>query len=317
MKNPNNRFSKIAGLFDSPIISPQKSTIERNDKPLKKWDETTTRRFIAIQEIRKEIKYFAADFENWARDQFGADAPESDYATKLSKKLNKAEAVLYAITNQMSELAKTGEIPAEFVKLASTDDADILAEGWDTKADDSSSKDINEHVEYSLEYEVSDKGWELKAKGSGFKSTEDAESDIDSKIKPLIENMNLVCDEDENECTSTEELLEDTGEERDEEPDGEESNNDESEDIVKEAQRAMNEGSPRGAWVDVNLDTKKLKEIEDAFTHKGIFTQILDENTLRVRNSADNISQKIVDVLKTHKVKFSFVDPYSGETYNG
>ena len=134
-KKKQNRFNKQAGLFDSPVVNPANANNSLEKKPTKKWDEVMTKRFIAIQEIRKEIKYFSSDFENWARDNFGLDSDEFTEATRLSKKLAKTEALLYNITNMMTELSRTGGLSSNtlkafdqtFVKLAA-------ASGWETEA---------------------------------------------------------------------------------------------------------------------------------------------------------------------------------------
>jgi hypothetical protein len=126
-KKKQNRFSKQAGLFDSPVVNPGAASNSIEKKPAKKWDEVMTKRFIAIQEIRKEIKYFSSDFENWARDNFGLESEEYSEAVKLAKKLSKTEALLYNITNMMTELSKTGALGPNtlkafdqtFIKLAS------------------------------------------------------------------------------------------------------------------------------------------------------------------------------------------------------
>jgi polyhydroxyalkanoate synthesis regulator phasin len=124
MPKRQNRFNKEAGLFDSPIINPDSSLDKK--KSLKKWDDRMTKRWIAIQEVRPEIKYFGVDFENWARDVFGDDTEEFSAAVKLAKKLSKTEALLFTITSMMSEMAKTGEVNTKearafeqnFIKLA-------------------------------------------------------------------------------------------------------------------------------------------------------------------------------------------------------
>ena len=125
MTQKENRFKRLAGLFDSPIIGPTKdNSLEK--KQLKKWPEDMTKRFEAIHLIRKELKYFGTDFETWARDQFGVDSEQYTEAIKLARKLSKSEAILYNILNMMTEMAKTGEVSLEkaadfendFVKLA-------------------------------------------------------------------------------------------------------------------------------------------------------------------------------------------------------
>lgn len=118
MPNKENRFKKEAGLFDSPVINPENSFSKK--KTLKKWDEKMTKRFIALETICPEIKYFAADFESWARDNFEPDSEEYSSAVKLSKKLSKTEALLYNIVSMMTDMSKTGEISPKEAKAFET-----------------------------------------------------------------------------------------------------------------------------------------------------------------------------------------------------
>jgi hypothetical protein len=116
MSDSQNRFKKEAGLFDSPIINPSENNSFQKKKNLKKWDEKMTKRFIALETICPEIKYFSADFESWAREVFESDSEEYSAAIKLARKLSKTESLLYSIISMMTDMAKTGEINSKEVK---------------------------------------------------------------------------------------------------------------------------------------------------------------------------------------------------------